>query len=162
MSYTIEREDPQRDLSALRNAVAFYLVKLGDCHPVSVVLQEIADSIEEQVKPLVEEPTEPWSVIFANVPCSHGIEPRQLVLTSVGWIDAAGNGWGDFSSFSDVEVLRVGIGQDQSAAYNEGGEDFAEGVRQDISALRSSTSLVVEQRAYDKALAAVAALLEES
>ena len=74
----------------------------------------IADQLEAHARkydPPIEEPTERWSVIFANVSGSRMVESKQLVRTDVGWLDGDGNGWGDFDSFSDVEVLRVGIGE---------------------------------------------------
>jgi hypothetical protein len=73
-------------------------------------LEDALTQVEAQL-PGVEEPTERWSVIFANVPGLRMLEPKQLVKTDDGWLDANGNGWGDFASFSDVEVLRVGIGE---------------------------------------------------
>jgi hypothetical protein len=69
---------------------------------------------EEQVKPAVEEPTELYSVIFANVPGSRMLEPKRLVRMDGWWSDEDGNGWGEFSTFSNVEVLRVGIGEPEA------------------------------------------------
>jgi len=161
----------------------------------------IADQLEAHARkydPPIEEPTERWSVIFANVSGSRMVESKQLVRTDVGWLDGDGNGWGDFNSFSDVEVLRVGIGEtyprvsggavvlgpetvkssdgavinhkgenyyprsDGDGSYNRGRRDSANAVHRDVSALRDSTPLVGERRAYDKALAMVAALLDKS
>lgn len=107
--YTITREDADRDLRALRGALArFPEAVSSSCIPA---LRELIDAIEEQTKPAIEEPTELWSVISANVPGSHFLEPKQLVRLEDVWCDDEGNGWGDFRSFSDVEVLRVGVGE---------------------------------------------------
>jgi hypothetical protein len=82
----------------------------------------IADQLEAHARkydPPIEEPAERWSVIFANVSGSRMVESKQLVRTDVGWLDGDGNGWGDFDSFSDVEVLRVGIGEPEPLAQWE-------------------------------------------
>jgi len=57
----------------------------------------------------IDLPTERWSVI--RVALRNDSQPtRDLVLLDGWWADDDGNGWGDFSAFKNVEVLRVGIG----------------------------------------------------
>jgi hypothetical protein len=172
VSYTIEREDAERDLDALRDVINSTGPGYGSPQRVFDVLRELADSIEEQL-PKVEEPTELWSVIWANVAGDHFIEPKQLVRTTVGWLDADGNEWGDFASFSDVEVLRVGIGESPGDAYARGYEDGVESnlpspvdfsninsaIREEIAkiSLREGR-LIGEDHSYELAKAAMKAM----
>jgi hypothetical protein len=80
-------------------------------------LDAIAHQIEEQVNPVVDEPTEPWSVIKAR-PSWRDADPREFTLLRGGfWVDHDGNECGAFSTFTDVEVLRVGIGEDLDAPW---------------------------------------------
>jgi len=136
-------------------------------------LDAMADDMEAQLKPSVQEPEEFGSVVRAGIS-----ESSDRVL----WTRGAGHYWfsetarrSDFATLHNPEVLRVGIGYDEESAYRysphpedrenaylHGRRDFAESMRRDISALRAATPLVVEQRAYDNALATIAALLGES
>jgi hypothetical protein len=91
---------------------------------------QLADQIERAIPaPAIEEPTELWSVIFANVPGSKMLEPKQLVKMDGWWSDSEGNGWGDFSGFSDVEVLRIGVGEAQPFTEEEIDQQQAEAIR---------------------------------
>lgn len=89
----------------LRAAVSYF----GDGSNIKHTLQDALAQIEEQVKPAVEEPTENFSVISAVV--SFDKKPRQLVLLDGYWCDLDANPCGEWSTFTDVEVLRVGIGE---------------------------------------------------
>lgn len=113
MPYSITREDPERDLRALRAVLSGF--PAGISSSAIPALQELADSIEEQVpKPAVEEPTEQWSVIRAT-PSWDGAEPREFTRLKGGfWVDHDGNECGPWESLSCIEVLRIGVG----AGYN--------------------------------------------
>jgi len=102
--YTITRQNGQRDLEALKALLARDGVVDGDID----ILQQIADSIEEQVKPAIEEPEEFGSVVRAGV---DAISDRVL------WVNSASGYWfsetsrrADFPDLYHPEVLRVGIG----------------------------------------------------
>ena len=64
MPYSITREEAALDLQALRSILA-KTDKDKVNYPAWYRLAELADSIEEQVKPAIEEPTEFGSIIRA-------------------------------------------------------------------------------------------------
>lgn len=120
-------------------------------------LEIMAGHVEAHLsKPAIEEPTAPWSVISANVPGSRMLEPKVLVLLDGWWSDKNGNGWGDFSTFSDVEVLRVGHGEPVLT------EEEIAGLLKDLIQWQSDVITAPEKRCYGMAIARVAALLGES
>lgn len=75
-------------------------------------LDVMADDMAAQLKPAIEEPELSFSVINART--SYG--DRTTTLTKLGdrWVDLDGNHVGPFASLSDVDVLRVGIGDEPS------------------------------------------------
>jgi len=108
MTYTITREAAADDAEALRYALEFASVK-HSTH--STALRALADSIEEQmVKLAVAEPQEFGSLVRA----------RSFGPLSMLWQRSPVNGkhyWESdtgavevWSALTDVEVLRVGIG----------------------------------------------------
>lgn len=132
----------------------------GDHHMSVYDRMQVVKELRTQVEPAVEEPTERWSIIAANVPGSHFLEPKQLVKTDAGWLDSDGNEWGSFDSFSDVEVLRVGIGnqQDEKNAYVAGFTGAKRSAAYQIHALREAAITAERKDAYDKAILAVEGL----
>jgi hypothetical protein len=161
MPYSITREDAARDSRALRSILAS-LGAVGVSTSASVQLTELAESIEEQVKPAVEEPKEFGSVVRAGY--DEHTDRVLWVRASGGWYADAKHGFhATFAGLHDPEVLRVGIGgEGQVEAYGKGRDDFATAVRRDVSALRAEAITSERKDAYDKALATVAALLGES
>jgi hypothetical protein len=90
----------------------------------------IAESIEEQVKPAIEEPTEFGSLVRARSfgPLSM-LWQRSPVNGKHYW--ESENGAVDvWSELTDVEVLRVGIGENDDFAV---GEAFTAGVRNTVA-----------------------------
>lgn len=140
--------------------------------------EKVADDIEAQVNPAVEEPAEWGSLVLASSATCHNRVGWMRVFPSHKhyWENADGvtEAWTDLHR---PEVLRVGIGEPvhefmtsagfdptspQDAAYTKGAADFAAKVRREVSALRSTVVTGPEKRTCDDALALVAALLGES
>ena len=119
MAYTITREDGITDALAVQEAINLLI----EDHPndkLSIIarLRELRDSIEEQVKPAIEEPKENFTVIRA-VPAFDD-RPRELVLLDGHWCDLDANPCGDWESFTGVKVLRVGIGENHLKPFFDG------------------------------------------
>lgn len=150
---TLKLDDPAKTVALLRDASAA-AGSDGWNHTAGQHARWLAGQIEEQVKPAVEEPTELWSVINANVPGSRFLEPKQLVRSGVGWLDADGNSWGEFEAFSDVEVLRVGLGEDGDA-FNDGMREMNAAIHQKVRALLADAITSERKNAYEKAIQAV-------
>jgi hypothetical protein len=109
MPYTITRENAEQDAAVVRDALAVLReIGGGVDEGATARLRELADSIEEQVKPAIEEPTEFGSVVRATN------SDKLYVLadpTDPGtpWCGADGF-WHTWLGLGPVEVLRVGIG----------------------------------------------------
>ena len=125
MSYSITREDPERDLKALR-----YLIEVGMVRdsPTGDVLRELHDLIEEQVKPQVEEPT-------GDVVVNRGgwfYKPGGVKgwvrddLYPVEWEYIAGDDPGDLAVYRNETELAK---RDESVAYSNGYAKGAEDTR---------------------------------
>lgn len=100
MPYTITREDGSADAFALQDALNVLKASAAWDSPSAARLRELRDSIQEQVKPAIEEPTEFGSVVRASCPAWTRVHEM-------------------WSELTDVEVLRVGVG-------DEKGEPLAE------------------------------------
>lgn len=163
MSYTIEREDPAEDARVLRAAIKIARSLVGgDATPMKRLI-ELADSIEEQVKPpKVDEPEVFGSIVRATEGYGTWLWQKTPAQGKHYWESETGahTVW---SELSDVEVLRVGIGDsNEPSRYEQGFVDFGGAVRRDLSVLRADAITAERKDAYDKALATVAALLGES
>lgn len=124
--------DPANFVLQLRHAAEM----LDVCEP----LDAIADSIEEQVKPTIEEPTEWGSLVRASFPNSDG--ERYLLAyvpnpyesdpdKSQGfpWYSERDD-WCTWGDLRDVQVLRIGVGEAEHAdVAPEETEDYRCGVR---------------------------------
>lgn len=119
MPYTITREDAERDLRALRGALSGFPVSISSSSVPA--LQELADAIEQQVKPAVGEPQQ-----FASV-----VKARDIIMTTyptgMFWTRVSGGIWIDdvagtereWDKLDVVEVLRVGLGDPSSEPTGE-------------------------------------------
>lgn len=113
MTYTITRDDAAEDARVLRAAITV-AENFVDYSDAMKRLASLADSIEEQVKPVIEEPTAFGSVVRAI--------SGEVSVGGTLWQMATGHGahyWEDehgcvevWSELTDVEVLRVGLGQE--------------------------------------------------
>jgi len=103
----------------------------------------IAQSIEEQVKPAIEEPKEFGSIVRAGV---DGLSDRVLWqrLCTGGWQSEEGASIASFGWLDHPEVLRVGIGTTQDAV----GESYLEGRRKGAEVVVARGIRVLE--AYHK------------
>ena len=115
-----------------------------------------ADSIEEQAKPAVEEPTEFGSLVRARScgPLSM-LWQRSLVNGKHYWESDTGavEVW---SALTDVEVLRVGIGTPaEPVVFSRGYEAAQTAIRSMLRTLRSEAITSERKSAYDRALEAV-------
>lgn len=160
MSYTITRENAVRDLEALKAILDNDGIVESDVK----VLEEITDSIEEQVKPAIEEPKEFGSIVRAGI---DGVSDRVLwVRSASGYWFSAYSQRATFGDFHEPEVLRVGIGDDSQAAQDDaylcGRRDFGSRLRKELVQLASSAVTAPEKRCYDTVIAKVAALSGES
>jgi hypothetical protein len=127
-------------------------------------LRLMAEDIERQVKPAVEEPTAFGSIVRANcAPGLRGVFWQKAPIQRKHYWESTGGAVALWSELTNVEVLRVGIGNgDQGDGYHTGRSDFAEAMRRDLSALRADAIGAERKHAYDTALATVAVLLGES
>lgn len=110
--YTITREDADRDLRALRGALArFPEAVSSSCIPA---LRELIDAIEEQTKPAIEEPLAFASVVKVR---SGELYVRLGAAQALPW--GSGEAMRHWNHLDVVEVLRVGVGE-QDDAYGNG------------------------------------------
>jgi hypothetical protein len=135
---------------------------------------KVADDIEQQVKPAIDEPTEWGSVVRARV--EPDAEP--LLLTYVPnpeesdpdkprgypWYSEH-DGWHSWDGLADVEVLRVGIGDNRGDVlprdtedYKFGQSDFAFDLLGKLRNLWSEAITSERKNAYEKAIQAVTEL----
>lgn len=106
--YTVTRQNGQEDAAALRYALQFASVR-HSTH--ATVLREIADRIEEQLTPAIEEPQEFGSIVRAAAPHHHrALWTRSPMTGDHYWMSEKGYAevWPELT---DVEVLRVGLGE---------------------------------------------------
>lgn len=110
MPYSITRANAARDLEALRAVIAKDGIVVGDFD----TLRELADSIEEQVKP--EEPKKWGSIVFGRT-C--GVDPCHWQRDADGnWRSEHGALAEHWSHFRPgVEVRRVGVGLEPLAEW---------------------------------------------
>jgi len=155
--YTITRDDGAADVFALQDALNVLKASAFWDSPTAKRLLDLRRSIEEQVKPAVEEPEGFGSIVRAV--CLGGSE-HQLWQRSYGdskhyWESETGvvDVWSDLT---DVEVLRVGIGDARGDVLPESTEDYRAGVEDfrakmlDTLQLKRSEALTAErQNAYD-------------
>ena len=155
MTYTITRDDGALDLDAIRQILSF-IPSDKDNYPAWYRLRELADSIEEQVKPAIEDPMAFGSLVRAR---SYG--PLSML-----WQRSPENGkhyWESdtgavevWSALTDVLVLRVGIGEESGPAYWAAGFNAAkQAINGGLRTLRSEAITSERQSAYDRALEAV-------
>lgn len=120
----IKMNDP--DLREIASALRYLEGRGEECSSNRRKWGQIAASIEEQVKPVVKEPTELFSVIRAS-----DMEGRTFNAVRVyegakkPW--NSGAAWYGWWELKDPEVLRVGIGERPEVAP-EDTEDYAAGV----------------------------------
>lgn len=160
MTYMITSDSAAEDAAALRYALEFASVK-HSAH--STALRALADSIEEQVKPAIEEPTEFGSIVHAS-------DKEGRTFNAVRVYEGAkkpwnsGTAWYGWWELNVHEVLRVGIGEDRDVAPEEtsdyiyGVHDTISAVRRKLQALRDEAITAERQNAYDKAIKAMEAL----
>jgi hypothetical protein len=146
MTYTITRENPERDLKALRELLDRDRTYLP-AEDSFDVLRELRDSIEEQVKPAIEEPTEFGSIVRARCSDTGPLSYLWQQAPPMGrhyWESEKGavEVW---SELTDVEVLRVGIGEPRA---HDDGDLYMGGCRKGAEATVSRGIRVLE--AYRK------------
>lgn len=161
---TLKLDDPSLFAEQLKHAAEHW--DDGRATPIGQALHMAAFQIREQVKPAVDEPTEFGSVISAT--CG-GERMRWQQAQDVGyhyWRSITGvvEVW---SELTDVEVLRVGIGEQsdewqrldvanaQTDAYAEGAEALRTRVLADLRFLLSSAITAERKDAYETAIRAV-------
>lgn len=163
MPYSITREDAGRDVRAIRTALSC-LRAVGVNTSVAVELDGLAYSIEEQLKPVIDEPTEFGSMVQARwIEAPDYIEPLPWVYTP--WQGEHRWRSGDgltavWSDLSDVEVLRIGAGEesafddssDYSTGYAKGADDTAAAIRARLRALRTVAITSERKDAIDSAI----------
>lgn len=122
MTYTITRENGVSDAMAVQEAINLCAANGAGESVLANLLRDLRDSIEEQVKPAIDEPQEFTSVVRAT---SHG-EPMLWQKTPMHgkhyWESETGavEVW---SELTDVEVLRVGLGEaPDNESYRKGFE----------------------------------------
>ena len=147
---------------------AAYMGEDRGAEDTAAKLHELADSIEEQVKPAIEEPTEWGSVVRARR-VGYGAEDT----TSLRWwrqnTRDANDSWasepaGDlgvrysshWSYLHDPEVLRVGVGDE--AAYNNGVSDTVSALIARLLEKRHGTNLMQKRDAFTEAIKIAEAL----
>lgn len=115
--YTITREDAERDLRALRSVLSGFPV--GVSSSALPALRELVWSIEAQVKPAVEEPTEFGSVVRAtdrNNRITHWCRTYAVAVDEPWCTGNHMRSWADvIADATAVEVLRVGVGDEKAA-----------------------------------------------
>lgn len=132
-------------------------------------LDLMAEDVEAQFpKPAVDEPEQFGSIVRAKSPQ----DPQADLLWTPTprrrhyWMSVSGlcEVW---SELTEVEVLRVGVGElpsksqkaaQDNDAYLQGYGDFAAKVRRDLSALRAEAIGAERKDAYDKAIEVVESL----
>lgn len=159
-------DDPAKTAALLKDAAAA-AGSDGCNHTAGMHARWLADQIEGQVKPSVEEPEAFGSIVRAV--CLGGTEP-QLWQRSYGdgkhyWESATGvfDVWSDLT---DVEVLRVGLGEvpsdsqkaAQDDAYVLGAADMKARVRKQFIQLASSAITSERKEAWRQAIEAIEAL----
>lgn len=160
---TLEGESTPRWLALNLRARARFMDTIS-AGATAKSLRHLADSIEEQIKPPVEEPAEWGSVVLASSDACHNrvhwFRDHNFWRAS---LDGHCSGW---SYLHNPEVLRVGIGEPAAksketlSAYDEGygngqytGFDQALGAAyEQIAALRAEAITAERKDAYDKAL----------
>jgi hypothetical protein len=154
MPYSIQREDAIEDSRALRSILAS-LQAVGVSTSASVRLTELADSIEEQVKPAIKEPREWGSVVLAHD--TGGSARMRWILTGGIWRAERHNYCTSWAGLLDVEVLRIGVGAEDpdAASFTEGFDAACNEILKDLRNLRVNAITGERQDAYDKAILAV-------
>lgn len=171
MPYTITREDGALDLGAIRQILSF-VPSDKDNYPAWYRLRELADSIEEQVKAVVEEPTEFGSLVRAGRSGSDRVlwhpttfHGKHYWMSETGVVEV-------WSELTDVEVLRVGLGEPESVAtqisrmsrfaheadkdaFDAGFDACRAGAHQKLCALLADAITSERKNAFEKAIQAV-------
>lgn len=163
MPYTITREDAERDLRALRSLLSGFPVSVSSSSVPALL--EIINAIEDQVKPAVEEPEAFGSIVRARYPgnqtdsCLWQMAPegrgRHYWESEYGAVEV-------WSELTDVEVLRVGLGE-QSAdveklreeAWDEGARELAAQISTRLQNLLADAITGERKNAFEKAIQAV-------
>jgi hypothetical protein len=102
---TLKLDDPAKTAALLRDASA--AAGSGGCnHTAGMHARWLAEQIEEQVKPTVEEPQEFASVVMDR---SGKLWVRLGATQPLPW--GSGEAMRDWAHLDAVEVLRVGIGE---------------------------------------------------
>jgi hypothetical protein len=120
MTYTIEREDAAEDLRVLRAAITVASGFVDGDADAMKRLRALADQIEEQVHPAIEEPRSFGSVVRVVYPPSAELRFCRTYSVDVDKPWCSGNhlrSWADVvEGATDAEVLRVGIGEPEPTA----------------------------------------------
>jgi hypothetical protein len=152
-------DDAQADLTLLREAVVGY----GNQSQIRALLTRLALSIEEQVKPAIEEPKEFGSIVRAGY--DEHTDRVLWVRTPGGWYAEESAGFhAYFPGLHNPEVLRVGIGErldvapEETEKYNLGRSDLAYDVLTKLRTLRAEAITSERKNAYDVAIATVEGL----
>jgi hypothetical protein len=111
-------DDPAKTVALLRDASAA-AGSSGSNHTAGMHVRWLADFIEEQVKPAVEQPTEFGSIVRAGL---DGLSDRVLWQrwAKGGWQSEEGAFVASFDVLDHPEVLRVGIGATTPKPISEG------------------------------------------
>lgn len=160
--YTVTRQNGQEDAAALRYALQFASVR-HSTH--ATVLREIADRIEEQLTPAIEEPQEFGSIVRAAAPHHHrALWTRSPMTGDHYWMSEKGYAevWPELT---DVEVLRVGLGDErplqlvaedaQLKGFVAGRYDAAAQIHYRLQTLLAEAITSERKNALEKAIQAV-------
>ncbi|HEY9373276.1 hypothetical protein, partial [Streptomyces sp.] len=145
----LDVKDPRLAASQLRHAANHWNDGPPKSNPVGDLLLSLADSIEEQVNPAIEEPTEFGSLIRANT--GGGRQLLQRPGQARGkhyWENEDGGSW-LWPELTEVEVLRVGVGDE--AAYNNGVSDTVSALVARLLEKRHGTNLMQKRDAFTEA-----------
>lgn len=141
MPYSITREDPERDLRALRAVLSGF--PAGISSSAIPALQELADSIEEQVEKI--DPVEALIQEFTHEATTDAAE----FWTIVQWRKHHD----DFTTRLS-EVLRIGVGEAKPC----GGCDSLEKVLKILEGVRDASITATEKEAVERCLRALIVL----
>lgn len=164
---TLTLDDPELAASQLRHAANHWNDGPPKSNPVGDLLLSLADSIEEQLKPAVDEPQEFGSLIFAR----HPDDPEYVAAEWWQLCPSRGEHYWEsqsgevelWSELLDVRVKRVGHGVSSEAYHREswrngyqlGIENTRDRITRRLEGLKRDLITSVEKTAIDKAIAKV-------
>jgi hypothetical protein len=163
MTDPVNVTDATQAVEALRYALEFASVKHST---YATALCELADSIEEQVKPTVEEPVAWGSLVRADSTASAQVRILFAYVPAPEEVADAGerkfswysekDSWHSWQDLSRIEVLRIGVGAEDpdAASFTEGFDAACNEILKDLRKLRVNAITGERQDAYDKAIKA--------